>query len=280
MTTTLEKPAPTKRRGRALVWIGGIVGAILLADGAFALVSLALYSDTDRATSTAEHSYDAAPTVELVADGDVTVASGGTQVLVTSIARTALTSARYSVDQSADRLTVTHECTSWWGSCSAALRVSVPQGTDVVIRASDGHVRASGLAGSLDIRAGDGRVDVATVAGPVAIDASDGVVDVRDVDGSVSVASGDGRLEVDGVTGDLGATVADGHVVVEAVSGNIDLEAGDGSVEVYGTGVPVALDIRTDDGRQVVDAPTDPAADVHVSIVAHDGNVAYRGPRG
>jgi hypothetical protein len=282
MTTLLDEPAPTQPsetpRGRALAWVAGTVGAVLLISGAVSLLSLALFLDEDRATTTADYTYEAPPTVELVADGSVTVASGGTRVLVAAIARSALSSATYSADETGDRLTVTHRC-SWYGSCSASLEVVVPAGTDVVIRGRDGDVRASSLVGGLDVRAGDGRVSVSDIDGSIRISASDGDVEVRGVTGSVDLTARDGDIEVGGVAGSLALESSDGRVRIEDVAQNIDVTSSDGDVDIYGTGRPVALDIQTSDGRQVVDAPTDPLAEVHVRVVAHDGDVRYLGPR-
>ncbi|MDM7829787.1 DUF4097 family beta strand repeat-containing protein [Cellulomonas edaphi] len=284
MTTILERPTqppapPVRRRGRGLVWAGGIVGGLMLLSGAWSLLSLAIYADADRSITTTSHSYAAVPVVELAADGDVRVTTGGTQVAVEAIARTALTSARYTVDEGADRLTVSHRCTTWTGSCSASLRVVVPEGTQVVVRASDGDVRASGLTGGLDVRAGDGRVDVDDVQGSVAVVASDGNVSVRGVTGDVDLDVGDGSTDVETVAGSVVVDSHDGRVTVAGVERDVDIDSSDGDVDVYGTGAPVALEVHVSDGRQVVDAPTDPAADRHVRVRAADGDVTYRGPR-
>jgi hypothetical protein len=282
MTTLLEKPAPTqppaRPRGRALAWVAGTVGAVLLISGAVSLLSLALFLDEDRATSTTNYTYEARPTVELVADGSVTVTSGGTDVLVTALARSALSSATYSAHETGDRLTVTHRC-FWYGSCSASLEVVVPAGTDVVVRGRDGDVRASSLVGGLDVHAGDGRVSVSDLDGSVRISASDGDVEVRGITGEVDLTARDGDVEVGGVDGSLTLESSDGSVRVEDVAQNVDVTSSDGDVDIYGTGRPVALEIQTSDGREVVDAPTDPFAAIHVRVTAQDGDVRYLGPR-
>ena len=255
-----------------------MIGAVILVGTAANLVDLALWADADDATTSATVTYSARPVVELVADGEVDVRTGGDRVVVERTARAALTSVHYAVDESADRLTVRHEC-AWFGSCRASLAVSVPAGTDVVVRASDGDVTARGLNGALDIRTGDGRTEVADLAGDLTLASSDGAVDVRSVQGDVDVRSSDGSTSIDGVSGSLTATSGDGRVTVSGVLGDVDVRSSDGDVTVYGTGDPVALDIQVVDGRQTVDAPTDPGASRTVGIHVNDGDASYLGPR-
>lgn len=281
MTTTLERPTTTPnppRRSRGLVWTGGVIGAVIVLGTAWNLVGLALWADADHATSSATSTYAARPVVELVADGDVDVRAGGDRVVVERIARTGITSLHYAVDESADRLTVKHEC-GWFGSCRASLAVSVPAGTAVVVHASDGDVTARDLSGALDVRAGDGRTEVRDLAGDLTLASSDGAVDVRSVQGDVDVRSNDGSTSVDGVSGSLTATSGDGRVTVSGVLGDVDVSSNDGDVTVHGTGDPVALDIQVNDGRRTVDAPTDPNAGRTVRIHVNDGDASYLGPR-
>ncbi|RHA43082.1 DUF4097 family beta strand repeat-containing protein [Cellulomonas rhizosphaerae] len=282
MTTTLETPTTDKptppRRGRAPVWTGGVIGALVLLGTAWNLVGLAMWADADHATTSATATYPARPVVELVADGEIDVRTGGDDVVVERTARAALTSVHYAVDETADRLTVKHEC-SWYGSCRASLAVSVPAGTEVVVHASDGDVTAQGLSGSLDIRTGDGRTEVTDLVGDLTLASSDGAVDVRSVQGDVAVRSNDGSTSVDDVSGSLTATSGDGRVTVSGVVGDVDVSSNDGDVTVYGTGDPVALDIQVNDGRQTVDAPTDPGATRTVRIHVNDGDASYLGPR-
>ena len=74
---------------------------------------------------------------------------------------------------------------------------------------------------------------------------------------------------------------ADGSVGASTVWRPLDVEAvtSNGHVTVFGTGEPVALTISTSNGRQTVDAPTDPSASRTVFIRTSDGNVSYLGPR-
>ena len=71
-------PPPRGPGARALTWTGAIVGGVLLLSGALqrrqpARARVRRRDDRRRASA----SYDAAPVVELVADGHVTVTTGG-----------------------------------------------------------------------------------------------------------------------------------------------------------------------------------------------------------
>jgi len=278
MTTTLEKPPGTDapRRSRALVWTGGVIGAVIVLGSAWSVVGQLLWFDTEPTTATA--TYATRPVVELVADGDVDVRTGGADVVVEHTDRTALGKVSYSADATDDRLTIRNQC-SWYSSCTASLAVSVPAGTEVVVRARDGDVTAKGLGAALDVDARDGHVSVADLGGGLTVRATDTAVDVRSVRGDVEVKASDGSVDVEDVAGSLTVRARDGRVTASAVAGDVDISATDADVTVYGTGEPVALDIRAVDGRETIDAPTDPGADRHVRISTRDGDATYRGPR-
>jgi len=283
MTATLDRPpAPPKRSGgaRSLLWIGGIVGALMLVTGAYSIVNLLVFTNADPSTVTGTATYDAAPVVELVADGDISVTTGGSDVHVERTSRVASSHATYKASVSGDRLVVKHVC-AWWhpGYCEAGLNVTVPSGTEVVVRGSDGAVEATSLTGPLTVHASDGRATISDIDGDVSLQSGDGSVTIDDVRGDVGAHTSDGRIDVSAVTGSVTTHTSDGRTTISAVDGDIDARASDGDVTVYGDGEPVALTIETSDGRQTVDAPTDPSASPTVRIHTSDGDASYLGPR-
>jgi len=285
MTTTLERPpvTPPPARtpaARALTWVGAVIGGVLVLSAGYSAVNLLVLGSGDATTVVGTASYPAAPVVELVADGHVTVTTGGDRVEVERTRRTTLTPARYDAARAGDRLTVSYRCESWRpGFCSASLDVTVPDGTAVVVRASDGAVDASGLRGPLDVRVSDGDSRISDVDGDVTVRANDGTVDVDTVRGSLTVSSADGGVTVSGVSGSVVARSSDGRVEISDVQGDVDAHASDGDATVYGTGEPVALDISASDGREIVEGPTDPSASTHVRIRTSDGDAAFLAPR-
>ncbi|WP_315095441.1 DUF4097 family beta strand repeat-containing protein [uncultured Cellulomonas sp.] len=287
MTDTLERPvdtpapAPRSSAARALTWTGGIVGGILLLSGAYSAVDLLVLGSDDATTTSGQASYSAAPVVELIADGAVTVTTGGDRVEVERTASSALATPEYRADQVGDRLLVSYRC-DWWrpGFCSASLDVTVPDGTAVVVRASDGSVSAASLSGPLDVRASDGEIAVSDIDGDVTVRTADGRTGISDVRGSVSVHAADGSITVADVSGSVTTRASDGRTEISGVRGDVDAMASDGDVTVYGTGRPVALDISTADGGQTVEGPVDPDASTHVRIRLADGHASYLRPLG
>jgi len=165
-------------------------------------------------------------------------------------------------------------------SGNGTVKVSDVRGS-VTARSSDGAVVVDKITGDvIAARSGNGRVEVSGVTGSVSAYSSDGEVVVHTVDGEVDAGSGNGRVEAVSIGGSVTAESSDGAVVVEDVAGNVVARSGNGSVTVYGPGVPVALDISTGNGRQTVEAATDPAASITVTIHSSDGRVSYLAPRG
>jgi hypothetical protein len=304
MTATLQQPPvtpagpppadPTRTPlGRGLLWAGVALGVATIAWGGLQVADLAM-SSTERGTAT----YDAADVVELVADGRVSVFAGDDDLVdVERIARSGFSSPTYSVQQRGDRLVVRHECGSWFGVCTGALQVHVPRDTHVVVRTSNGDVLARGLAGDLEARTYDGRVEADRITGDAQLHSSNGDVIVTDVSGDVTARTYDGRIDAQGiggrieavtsngdvqvvdVGGDAVARSSDGSIDVADVEGNVEARTSNGDATVIGTGEPVALTISTSNGRQTVEAPTDPSAPRTVVIRSYDGHVSYLGLR-
>lgn len=280
---------------KVLVIVGAVLGAVLVVQAGTTLIDLMLSETTTR-----QHTYSPRATVELVADGDVTVAVGNAAVVdVAAAARSGLRSPRFSAEETGDRLVVTHRCgiTLFGGSvCQGSLDVTLPAATDVVVRTSNGDVVASGLAGDLDLQSSNGRIDTTDITGNVTARTSNGPISVRDVTGdallhssngsieaartggSLEAHTSNGRLTVTGVGGDARVTGSNGHVDVEQVDGNVFARTTNGAVQVRGTGEPVRLTIGTSNGRQTIEGATDPAATRTVEIRSSNGDVSYLAP--
>lgn len=287
-------PSPTRSSGgRTLAWVGGTLGFVLILWMGLDAVSLVARQET-----VAQTTYAAAPVVELVADGDVTVtAAPRADVAVERTGRWAFVEPELRTSEAADRLVVEYTC-AWrhlW-NCEADLDVVLPTGTQLVVRTSDGDVRTSGSLDGAELRTSNGRVEASDVAGDLRVRTSNGDVVVADVTGAVTAQTSNGRIEVTGA-GSLEGRTSNGSVDVLDVAGAVDVRSSNGRVDVAdarsdisavtsngdvvvrGTGRPVALDIDTSNGRQEVAGPTDPAASVRVYIRSSNGSVAYLGPR-
>lgn len=259
---------------RVLLVIGVVVGAAAVLWAAIFFVDLAMSR-----TTTQHASYGAVGTVELVADGDVTVGVAEGDVEVDRIAHSGLTAPAYGVEESATGLVVTHECDRrlWVASsrCAGDLGVTLPAGTEVVVRTTNGDVVADGVAGDLDVWSSNGDVEVTSVTGALKADTSNGDVVVDGAAADAEVRSSNGQIEVTDVGGDLDATTSNGQIEVAGVVGDVRAESSNGDVTVTGDGEPVDLTIETSNGSQTSEGPTDPDAGRAVEIRSSNGDVSY-----
>jgi DUF4097 and DUF4098 domain-containing protein YvlB len=288
----VDAPEPPQRSatGRVLASAGIALALVAIVFGALYLTDLMMSE-----TSTTHRSYDAVDTVELVADGDVTVTAAEGDVEVDIIAHSGLREPTYSVDESASRLQLTHRC-GWFIAlprCSGELDVALPAGTEVVIRTENGDIVATGLAGDLSLDTSNGDVETAGLTGPLDARSSNGDIDisgsqadvdastsngeisVADVDGTVTADSSNGEITIDSVTGDASADTSNGSIEISAVDGDVSGVTSNGEVTVIGDGEPVALTIDTSNGDQVVEGSVDPNAERTVEISSSNGDVAY-----
>ncbi|MCK9795374.1 DUF4097 domain-containing protein [Isoptericola sp. 4D.3] len=276
-TPAPEGAPPAPGRGptaRVLLVAGVVLGAVAVLWVAVFLVDLALSR-----TTTQHASYAATGSVELVADGDVTVrvAEGGVEV--DRVAHSGLTAPEYEARESAAGLVVTHECARWlWvasSRCSGDLEVTLPADTELVVRSSNGDVLATGLAGAADLRSSNGDVEATEVTGDLTLDTSNGDVQVAGAGADVDVYSSNGGIEVTDVGGSLDAVTSNGEIEVAGVAGDVRAESSNGDVTVTGDGEPVVLTLETSNGSQTSEGPTDPAADRTVEVRSSNGDVAY-----
>lgn len=306
MTTALPSastPAPPSagrprggpsRAGRVLTGVGIAVAVLLVLQLAAQLLSRVTAERVDTSDT-----YDVAAVVELDVEGDLEIVVEDVERMrVERSDEYAWPEPRSTVETVADRTVVHRACTVAQLHCRLSTRVVVPEGADVVVRAvdgtvevsgpagdvelhtADGPVRVVGIGGSLDVRTVDGSVVVGGVGGSVRASTSDASLEIADVAGDVDVRGGDGSVAVRGVRGTLTVDRRDGDVVVAASRGDVTVATVDGDVTIHGSGEPVALSVQVVDGRQRVEAPTDPAAQVRVEVRTVDGDVAYLGPQG
>lgn len=300
--------APLPWSTTALRWAGGVLGALAIAAGGFQAADHLAHRTTETAWT-----YPATDRVELMADGAITLTTGGTDVEVLARSRTGLTMTSYTVDRVKGRLTVSHRCPHTFvvSSCTASLEVRVPAGARVSLQSSagalsvvdvvgdveagtrTGSITVDGVTGRVLASSGAGSVEVGRVSGSVDAVTSVGRVVVHEAGGAVVAHSGSGSIDVSGAKGSVEATTSIGSVTVRGVAGDAVVGSGSGGLEVAAvqgnvrattsigrvvvrsTGAPVALDIATKIGRTTVDAPTDPAATRSVYIRSGSGDVAY-----
>ena len=285
---------PRSARGpgsRLLLVIGSVLGVLVIAWAALFLVDLVLST-----TTTTHESYDAVETVELVADGDVTVSVAEGGIEVDAIATSGLRSPRYADSRHPDLLEIRHECPWWYlmlPRCTGDLDVTVPADTEVLVHTSNGDIVARGVAGNVNLSTSNGRITAQEIGGPLAARSSNGRVEVRDagdradlttsngdisvagVDGDAVVDTSNGDITISTVGGDATAETSNGRIEIDGVAGDVEAESSNGSISVTGDGEAVALTIETSNGEQIIEGPTDPGADRSVRMRSSNGDVRY-----
>jgi hypothetical protein len=143
----------------------------------------------------------------------------------------------------------------WNGlSRSAKLVVSVPTGSDLVVRTGDGSIRVEHVKGRVELRSADGSVTGRELTGDVVAHTEDGAIKLEGIDGKCDVASDDGSIAVQGRFEGLRVSTEDGSVVVRASAGSTidrgwNLSTGDGSLVLYvADGLGADVDAQTRDG--------------------------------
>ena len=149
----------------------------------------------------------------------------------------------------------------WNGvSRSAKLIVSVPTGSDLIVRTGDGSIRVDHVHGKLELRSSDGSVTGRDLTGDVVAHTDDGAIRLEGVDGKCDVASDDGSIVVQGRLEGLRVSTEDGSVVVRAAAGSKiardwNLSTGDGSMVLYlADGLGADLDAEARDGSVKLDS--------------------------
>lgn len=317
MTTTTDQstapaatsPAASRPGASVLRTLGVALAVVLVGYGAFQAVDFLSAGEGEE-----QLSFAAAPVVELVADGAVTVRAGeaGT-VEVRRSWREGIAPVAFSARESSERLTVTHDCSWFTNACRAELEVTLPAETRVEIRSGSGRIEVTqvaelvartgsgsitidGVTGAVIARTGSGSVlarnlgadaelhtssgsvEAEGVAGSLDASTGSGHVTVLEVGGEVLARSSSGRVEVREVGGKATVSTGSGDVLVAGVASHVDAHTSSGRATVHGNGAPVALDMSTSSGNQTIEAPTDPAAPITVKIRSGSGNVAYLAP--
>jgi hypothetical protein len=174
----------------------------------------------------------------------------------------------------------------WHGiSRSARLVVSVPTGSNLIVRTGDGSIRVDHVDGRVELRSADGSVTGRDLSGDLVAHTEDGAIRLEDVDGRCDVASDDGSIAVQGRLDGLKVRTEDGSVVVRAgagskISRDWNLSTGDGSLVLYVTdALGASLDAEALDGSVKLDAGLTFARDGDRSRNSLRGRLGDGGPR-
>ena len=234
------------------------VGVVFIVIGAFWL--LWALNRANRETGTAIFS-GATNVVFEVGNGPVSISSGGDEVVVESSVTTGFLGGDATVEQEGGTVSIRHDCPIIFGfGCEASFDVTVPGGTAVSGRTSNG---------AISLHSTDGLVDVTT---------SNGAVTLVDVSSRATVTTSNGAIGGTGLSSEsLEVQTSNGQIVLEFVEAPDEVRArsSNGAIEVVlpENAPPYSVTTSTSNGSVVSDVRTDPDAEATIDVSTSNGDI-------
>lgn len=141
--------------------------------------------------------------------------------------------------------------------------VLVPLGLELVVDNDNGSVDITGSSAPIDVDADNGSVELTAVSGPLQISSDNGRVEGTQLSSSTATADSDnGRVVLEFAT-------APTTVVATSDNGRVD-------IVVPGDGTSYRVDVRSENGSETVEVPSDPSSDRTITARTDNGSVTVR----
>lgn len=267
-----------RRRFRVGPWLvlGGVLVVVTVAATAFGVLGSVGVDRGDRSDS---YAGVGALEIENRTGGDVSLTSGGDEVLVERTLRgTPLTEPDDSVEVDGDVLDVEAECDGipFFGSCAVSYEITVPEGIRVDVETVSGRISVDGLDGELELSTTSGAVRVSDNVGDVDVETTSGRIELDGVRGAVEAESVSGDIVVAGRGESLTASTTSGRVdasefeaeTVSAESTSGDVALGGGFTTAEASSVSGRIEVSTGDRFDVL------------ALESTSGSIDVRVPRG
>jgi hypothetical protein len=168
-----------------------------------------------------------------VSSADVSVVEGdaGTIALEAEGSERALD--QLTVMQTGDVVTVSTRKGGWSsGRGRLEIKLAVPAGTAIGVRAASGGVRILGLVSDVAIESASGDVHLAAFEGSARIKTASGDLAVGGAVGELQVATASGDARIDSLDGDVVASTASGDISIGSAEGSVVVKTASGNVVV------------------------------------------------
>jgi DUF4097 and DUF4098 domain-containing protein YvlB len=117
--------------------------------------------------------------------------------------------------------------------CSDEFVINVPRNLDFAkVETGGGNVKATGIAGRLEIGSGGGNLYVDDVTADVTVETGGGTIEIGNVGGNLNLETGGGNIKIASAKGEIKAESGGGNVVVLSGLQGAVLETGGGSIRV------------------------------------------------
>jgi putative adhesin len=141
------------------------------------------------------------------------------------------------------------------------IEVTVPAGTDLDARTSDGAIELPALQGTIRAHTADGPISLERAKGTFVLSSSDGRIVAHGVDGALDARASDGSITADGRFDSLRLSTSDGRIVADVGPGSRmqtdwSVSTSDGSIDLkLPPDLAANLEAHTGDGHIDVDFP-------------------------
>jgi DUF4097 and DUF4098 domain-containing protein YvlB len=117
--------------------------------------------------------------------------------------------------------------------CSDDFVINVPRNLDSArIETGGGDMKATGIAGRVDLESGGGNIHLDDIGGEVSAQTGGGTIEVGNVEGKVSLQTGGGNIKIASAKGEIKAESGGGSLLVLSGLQGAVLETGAGSIRV------------------------------------------------
>ena len=257
---------PSHRVSVAWLAIGSMTAVVSLLFGTVQTVGLIAHGERTEQVTISD---PAVKVLDIASDaGHVEVIGADVSTVhITARISDGITKTRFRHEVVGDRLQVQVRCTFVIGGpwCRGHLRIVVPRGLEVKIRALDDLVTVRGLTGRVDAESADGSVEAEGLSGPTRLHAGNGTVRAA-------------RLRSDSVQADSdNGTV---RIVFDRapLSALAHSDNGDVGVVVPRIGQGYDVQLSSDNGSTDGRVRTDSTSDRHIVASSNNGNATVRYP--
>lgn len=171
--------------------------------------------------------------VVTVSSAGVSVVEGDSKTIVLEAEGSESGLEQLSVMQTGDVITVTtRKGGRSWGRGRLKIKLVVPEGTVIGVRATSGDIRILGPVSDVVIEGASSDVHLASFDGRARVKTASGDLTVGSAAGGLQVATASGDVRVDSLDGDLVASTASGDISVGSAEGSVSVKTASGDVAV------------------------------------------------
>ncbi len=182
-----------------------------------------------------ERSFPTPEPVELYAElGSGNLTTAAAETAETQVRITGPRADEFEVGQSGRTISVIapKQRFGFGGNDRHDVSVSLPTGSDLVVRKGSADLTATGSYRTVKVKSGSGDVEIDTTTGPTVIDSGSGEIICHRVESDLRIKSGSGDVELGEVLGSAGISTGSGDVDLGRAVGKAVLKTGSGDLEV------------------------------------------------